>query len=178
MLIYVYGGSGSGKSAYAEQRIVESGEKHRYYIATMEHSGAESEKRIERHRLLRNGKGFQTMECPVGLEQLEKMERGAVLLEDLSNLLANEIWSAQGRGFCQQLPELIVDACKMLAKQHALVVVVGNDLYREPLPESPELEGYLRLLAECGQRLGAAADEVLEVVCGIPIVQKGRTEPR
>ena len=42
MLIYVYGGSGSGKSAYAEQRIVDSGETMRYYIATMEPFGEEA----------------------------------------------------------------------------------------------------------------------------------------
>ena len=56
MLIYVYGGSGSGKSAYAEQRIVASGEKKRYYVATMEPFGTEGRRRIARHRALREGK--------------------------------------------------------------------------------------------------------------------------
>ena len=36
MMIVVTGGSGSGKSAYAEQRIQEFGQIPRYYLATME----------------------------------------------------------------------------------------------------------------------------------------------
>ena len=35
MLITVTGGSGSGKSAYAEKRILDLGERERFYIATM-----------------------------------------------------------------------------------------------------------------------------------------------
>ena len=177
MLIYVYGGSGSGKSAYAEQRIVASGEKKRYYVATMEPFATEGRRRIARHRALREGKNFQTIECPVCLEQLEPKERGAVLIEDLSNLLANEIWSGQGRGWdgCDAaFAETVADACKRLAGQHALVIVVGNDVYREGDVCSPEMERYIGLLAECGRKIAAYADEVVEVVCGIPLIQKGK----
>ena len=48
MLLFVFGGSGSGKSEYAEQRILEAGEMQRYYVATMEPFGEEGKKRIER----------------------------------------------------------------------------------------------------------------------------------
>ena len=177
MLIYVYGGSGSGKSAYAEQRITASGEKKHYYVATMEPFGEEGRRRIARHRALREGKHFQTIECPVRLEQLQTGERGAVLVEDLSNLLANEIWSAQGRGWdgCDgAFAETVADACKRLTLEHALVVVVGNDVYREGDVYPPEMERYIGLLAECERRIAAYADEVVEVVCGIPIIQKGK----
>ena len=174
MLIYVYGGSGSGKSAYAEQRIVDSGETMRYYIATMEPFGEEGRRRIARHRALRAGKGFLTVECPVRLEQLALSGRGAVLVEDLSNLLANEIWSAQGRGWTDAdvLPETIAKACRQLSRQHTLTVVVGNDVYREGDAGTAEMERYIALLAACQQRIAACADEVIEVVCGIPLVQK------
>lgn len=174
MLIYVYGGSGSGKSAYAEQRIVDSGEAVRYYVATMEPFGEEGRRRIARHRALREGKGFLTIECPVCIEQLELEARGAVLVEDLSNLLANEIWSAHGRGWdgVSVLPQTIADACERLAGWHALVVVVGNDVYRDGDACTPEMEHYIDLLAQCQQRICVSADEVIEVVCGIPLVQK------
>ncbi len=174
MLIYVYGGSGSGKSAYAEQRIVDSGEAVRYYVATMEPFGEEGRRRIARHRTLREGKGFLTIECPVCIEQLELEVRGAVLVEDLSNLLANEIWSAKGRGWehTAVLSETIADACVQLSHQHARVVVVGNDVYRDGDASTPEMARYIDLLAACQQRIAAHADEVIEVVCGIPLVQK------
>lgn len=170
MLLFVYGGSGSGKSEYAEQRILEAGEMPRYYVATMEPFGEEGKKRIERHRKLRDGKGFTTVECATHIEGLRLPEKGAVLLEDLSNLLANEIWSENGRGWSQDLAEDICRTMKGLSDEHQLFVVVGNDIYRDGEAQTPEMEQYASLLAECQTRLAALADEVVEVVCGIPII--------
>ena len=44
-MILITGGSGSGKSAYGEKRILEAGEMPRYYIATMEVFGEEGRKK-------------------------------------------------------------------------------------------------------------------------------------
>ena len=49
MFQIVTGGSGSGKSAFAEALAMELGEK-RYYIATMYPFGEESKQKIARHR--------------------------------------------------------------------------------------------------------------------------------
>ena len=170
MLLFVLGGSGSGKSEYAEKRIIEAGEMPRYYVATMEPFGEEGEKRINRHRKLRAGKGFETIECATHIEQLQLPKKGAVLLEDLSNLLANEIWSENGRGWSQDLSEDICRSIERLADGQQLTVVVGNDIHRDGEPQAPEMEQYASLLAECQTRLAALADEVVEVVCGIPII--------
>ena len=170
MMIFVFGGSGSGKSQYAEQRILEAGEMPRYYVATMEPFGEEGKKRIERHRKLRAGKGFTTVECATYLEGLRLPENGAVLLEDLSNLLANEIWSENGRGWSQNLAEDICRTIKDISDEQRLVVVVGNDIHRDGEPQTPEMEQFASLLAECQTRLAVLADEVVEVVCGIPMV--------
>ena len=170
MLLFVFGGSGSGKSEYAEKRILEAGEMPRYYVATMEPFGEEGKKRIERHRKLRSGKGFVTVECATHLEGLRLPEKGAVLLEDLSNLLANEIWSENGRGWSQDLAEDICRSIERLADGQQLTVVVGNDIHRDGEPQTPEMEQYASLLAECQTRLAVLADEVVEVVCGIAII--------
>ena len=109
-MILITGGSGSGKSAYGEKRILEAGDMTRYYIATMEVFGEEGRKKVERHKRLRQGKGFITIESPkeVGRrEVLDQISCGnqedagrikdaqnaqkAVLLECLSNLTAN-VW--------------------------------------------------------------------------------------
>ena len=175
MLVFVFGGSGSGKSEYAEQRILEAGEMPRYYVATMEPFGDEGKKRIERHRKLRSGKGFVTIECATRLEQIKLPEKGAVLLEDLSNLLANEIWSQNGRGWSEYLAEDICRTIKDLSDEHPLLAVVGNDIHRDGEAQTSEMEQYASLLAECQTRLAALADEVVEVVCGIPIMVKTQT---
>ena len=53
MLTLVTGGSGSGKSAFAEDRVLSFGDARRIYIATMHPFDEESHKRIERHQKMR-----------------------------------------------------------------------------------------------------------------------------
>ena len=71
MLTLVTGGSGSGKSAFAEDRVLSFGDAQRIYIATMHPFDEESHKRIERHQKMRAGKGFETVECYTGLKNCE-----------------------------------------------------------------------------------------------------------
>lgn len=62
MMTLIMGGSGSGKSAYAENYIASLSEgKRKYYIATMQASDSESRKKVGRHQMLRSGKGFLTI---------------------------------------------------------------------------------------------------------------------
>ena len=175
MLVFIFGGSGSGKSEYAEKRISETGEMPRYDGATIEPFGEGGKKRIERHRKLRSGKGCTTVECATHIEGLRLPEKGAVLLEDISNLLANEIWSENGRGWSQDLSEDICRSIERLADGQQLTVVVGNDIHRDGEPQTTEMEQYASLLAECQTRLAAMADEVVEVVCGIPVKVKAQS---
>ena len=62
MITLITGGSGSGKSAYAEKYIChvsnEKGYKEKYYIATMQVFDDEGQRKIDRHRRLRAGKGL------------------------------------------------------------------------------------------------------------------------
>ena len=48
MLVVVTGGSGSGKSAFAEDRVLSFGESRRIYIATMQAFDEESHRRQHR----------------------------------------------------------------------------------------------------------------------------------
>ena len=78
MIHLITGGSGSGKSVYAENWLIRQGgreacgkEKPFLYIATMRPFGQESRQKIMRHRNQRAGKGFATLECYQDLEALE-----------------------------------------------------------------------------------------------------------
>ena len=71
MLHVVTGGSGSGKSEYAEKLIAESALHRRIYVATMMVWDDEGRKRVRRHREMRSGKGFITIEHYTGLCSLE-----------------------------------------------------------------------------------------------------------
>ncbi|MBQ9041751.1 MAG: bifunctional adenosylcobinamide kinase/adenosylcobinamide-phosphate guanylyltransferase [Eggerthellaceae bacterium] len=67
MIALVTGGAASGKSAYAESLAKALPGPHAY-VATMRHGDAETEARIARHREMRAGKGFVTVELAGGEE--------------------------------------------------------------------------------------------------------------
>ena len=93
----ILGGSGSGKSAYAEDHLLRAaGDKKKYYIATMRPWGAEGAARVKKHRAMREGKGFQTIEAFHTLDALRLPEKGSLMLECMSNLLANEQFELGG----------------------------------------------------------------------------------
>ena len=92
MLTLVLGGAASGKSAYAESLVLKTGLP-RYYLATMQVWDAECAARVEKHRKMRAQKQFETLECPLHLDRLALPGRGTVLLEDLGNLVANELYT-------------------------------------------------------------------------------------
>ena len=98
MITLVTGGSGSGKSAFAEDVLTGFGDGDRVYIATMYPFDEESKKRVERHRRMRAEKKFTTIECYTGLKNVQVPKGACVLLECLSNLTANEMFQEDGAG--------------------------------------------------------------------------------
>ena len=84
MFVTVTGGSGSGKSAFAEEQILKFPEKNRLYIATMVCFDEESRQRVKRHRKMRKEKHFDTLECPTDLVHVRIPKDTAVLLECMS----------------------------------------------------------------------------------------------
>lgn len=176
MTALVYGGAASGKSGYGEQlacSLPKSGEL--VYLATMEPFGQEAAERILRHRQQRAGKGFLTVECPRDLSGCPIPLGSIVLLEDLGNLAANEL-------FGEERPDLegafrrIQTGLASVQKESEHLVVISNDIHRDGVSYPPETECYLDLLSRLHQELAAQADLVVEVVCGLPVFWKGGWE--
>ncbi len=160
MLIIVTGGSASGKSEYAENLVPNAGS--RVYLATMEPFGAEAEARIARHRKLREGKGFETIECPVNIGDCFEACRGRhVLLEDLPNLVANEMFSSHAHSIAG-IAAQILDLARI---SESLICVTGI-LTADGRKYDESTMGYLKELAAIERTLAAQADRVIEVVCG------------
>ena len=171
MLTLVIGGAASGKSEYAEQLILDSGVLPRCYIATMQPFDEECRARIEKHRKMRAKKQFETVERYTGLASLALPGQGAVLLECMSNLTANELYSPDGAG--DETPSAILAGVKRLAEQSREVVIVSNEVFSGGWDYANDTDRYLRVLAEVNRTLAAHADRVCEVVCGIPLYHKG-----
>ena len=170
MLILVTGGSGSGKSAFAEDRVLSLGEAKRIYIATMHPFDQESFKRIERHRKMRAGKGFDTIECYTGLKDVRISGDSVVLLECMSNLTANEMFEENGAH--QNTVEEILAGVQKLKERVRHMVIVTNEIFSDGVTFDEEMNTYLRYLGEINQAVAKMADEAVEVVYGIPIYLK------
>ena len=96
MFTLVIGGSASGKSDYAERHVLSlKGDGPRIYIATMEPFGEEAQARIARHHAMRRDRGFETIECYRNIGAVRLPENSNVLVEDLGNLTANELFDAE-----------------------------------------------------------------------------------
>jgi adenosylcobinamide kinase/adenosylcobinamide-phosphate guanylyltransferase len=176
MFALITGGSGSGKSEYAENLAVRlaAGKRPLSYIATMIPYGQEGKKRVERHRRLRAGKGFEAIECYTKLKDLALPGGHVALLECLSNLTANEMFEESGAR--EQTVEAVVQGVQILRERCEHLVVVTNDIFSDGIRYDQVTEQYQRYLGEINIRLAAEADQVTEVVCGIPIpVKENRT---
>ena len=171
MFVTVTGGSGSGKSAFAEEQILKFPEKNRLYIATMVCFDEESRQRVKRHRKMRKEKHFDTLECPTDLVHVRIPKDTAVLLECMSNLAANEVFSPEGAK--EHAYEAICDGILHLKEQAADVCVVTNEIFSEAASYEGDTIRYQEYLGIINQNIGKMADEVVEVVYGIPIWYKG-----
>lgn len=170
MFHVITGGSGSGKSAFAEGCILDFQGKNRIYIATMFPFDKESHARIARHREMRKEKQFSTIECYTNLSALEIPEDADVLLECMSNLTANEMYQEDGAK--EQTVEAILKGIRHLNTQAANLVVVTNEVFSDGIDYDPETQKYISYLGKVNQEMGKMADKVTEVVYGIPVAIK------
>ena len=175
MLIVITGGAASGKSAQAERILCERAARgSRLYLATMQPFGQAARARMLRHHKLRAGKGFDTVERYTGLEHL-KLERqyDGILLECMSNLLANEQFSPDGVGQAYAVTGILrgIDALRAQCQD---LVVVTNEIFSDGERYPEETMQYMRMLGQINGALVERADVVLYTVCGILVAQKGK----
>ena len=166
MIVLVTGGSGCGKSKWAEKLVASLPNENRVYIATMQVYDAESVKRVERHRAQRADKGFRTIECEKDLASADIADSSVVLLEDLVNLMANEMFDGGD-------VSRIVPALNILAKKCRHLIMVTNDVFADGIEYAESTQEYIRQLAEINNAAAQIADCVVEVVYSIPIAVKG-----
>ena len=193
MIALVIGGSGSGKSAYAEQMAVKAvGNGSLYYVATMQVYDEEGKKKVERHQKMRAGKGFLTIEQPRRLKEAakkvatERVPAGkaaagvgkTVLLECMSNLVANEMFSEENlsavmdKEKIRQLSGEIINGVTALHDSCDILIIVTNQIFEDGIRYDASTMDYIRLLGDVNRQIAERAEQVVEVVAGIPIFIK------
>lgn len=175
MFYLISGGSGSGKSEFAERISVElykKAEKESFlYIATMMASDEEAQKKIRRHRTMRREKGFTTLECFTNLKNAPISSPCTILLDCLSNLVANEMFAEEG--VKKQVVEEVLQGVEYLLEKCDNLVIVTNEIFSDGCPYDDTTREYIWNLGKLNQYLAERADKVVEVVFGIPVYQKG-----
>lgn len=178
MMHLITGGSGSGKSAYAEHEMVRYSEMQYgegakdgifpfLYVATMMPYGREAKERIRKHQEQRMDAGFLTLERYTDLAGLIVPDNAGILLECVSNLTANELYE-RNRDF-DGTYEAVISGIRMLSEKTEHLVVVTNEVHSDINGYSRETEEYRRLLGKINCRLARMANRVTEVVYGAPV---------
>lgn len=170
MISLVTGGSGSGKSAFAEDLTVCLDGTRRIYIATMYPFDKESQDRVKRHQQIRKGKNYETIECYTNLCGVSIPPDSIVLLECMSNLVANEMYQEQGAG--ERTVEAIMSGLDYLCDIAAHVCIVSNEVFSDGQVYEEETNRYLSYLGKINREVAKKADLVVEVVYKIPIYHK------
>ena len=185
MIVFINGGSGSGKSAFAESVAQGFGGK-MVYVATMPIFGEEDLKKVERHHKLRAGKGFETLERPKLLTDLPDGEE-TVLIECMSTHTANCLYDPEIdwnliSGMEEDpdkekeptvLAERIFRELDPILQRKGNTIFVSAEVGADGEIYDPETEKYKHVLLRVNNYLMEHADAAYEVVCGIPLKIKG-----
>ena len=166
----ITGGAKCGKSRLAE-KLLNRCDCRKFYIAAMQPFGEEAEAAIARHRMLRAGKGFETIEKYTALHELELPENCAVLLECMGNLCANEMFSESG---VNDPTGRVIAGIEHLKKHSSELVIVTNNVGSDGINYTPETNMYIEVMGRLNAHTAALSDNVIECVYGIPVVLKGK----
>ncbi len=185
MKTLVYGGSGSGKSAYAESLALESICEKKFYVATMKVFDAEGERKVMRHRKLREGKNFILIEQAENIGAAADKLRGYcgdndkkgagnfALLECMSNLVANEMFGEDcGIPSAKEVAKKVYRDMEEFLAAFDDVVVVSNNIFEDGIEYDEPVKEYIRALGMVNMWLTQTFDRVVEVVAGIPVEVK------
>ena len=180
MMALVTGGASCGKSAYAEQLACSLPGK-RYYLAAMRPFGEEGARRVKRHLALRAGKGFETIECFDGFQEMRERVSSAsasdsttALLESLGNVVANEMFAEDGScASYEEALQAVLDDVSQVAGLFDNVVIVGDEVGGDGLRYDEATETYIRIIGAASCAIAAQCDLVVECVAGQPLAIKG-----
>ena len=158
MFTLIIGENKSGKSAFAESYVQGLSDSRLVYLATMICADEDAKERIIKHRRMREGKGFITVERSLDIGHTELPYECNLLLEDAGNLLANEIFEKDGGGY-----EAVIEGIVMLRNKCRHLTVVSNTFHSFEQGLSDDTKHYISELYRLNEELSDIADIVYEM---------------
>ncbi|WP_234185745.1 bifunctional adenosylcobinamide kinase/adenosylcobinamide-phosphate guanylyltransferase [Shinella sp. NM-101] len=166
--VLVLGGARSGKSAFAERLVAETGLS-RHYIATGRAFDDEMRQRIARHREDR-GSGWQTHEEPLALaDRIAAVARAdrAVLVDCLTLWVTNLM--LEERDIAAEFTGLLA----AIAAAPGRLVFVSNEVGLGIVPDNRMAREFRDHAGRLHQKVAALVPEVYFVAAGLPLKMKG-----
>ena len=165
MTVLIIGYPESGKSVLAENMVTEMASPgERVYLATMIPCGDEGAARVERHRKMRESKGFETIEAPFDVASSVEENGGCadrtVLLECLSNLAANELFERHVSADAAA-DRISSDIARLKGLVRDLVIVSNHYEIKADFDEETVM--YAKMLDTLNDRISAVADKVIRI---------------
>ncbi len=173
-VIFVTGGSRSGKSSFAMREAAGIPGK-RAYIATAEALDEEMRERIEAHQRLR-GKDWDTYEEPIKIADLIRQ------IGDRYNLIVIDcltLWLSNLMHASLPITDSMEDLRKVLDDMQATrptgpsIYIISNEVGSGIVPENEMARKFRDVAGILNQKIAEAADEVYMVIAGIPLKIKG-----
>ncbi|BCS55221.1 bifunctional adenosylcobinamide kinase/adenosylcobinamide-phosphate guanylyltransferase [Geobacter sp. SVR] len=171
-IIYISGGTRSGKSTFAEKLALEFGAP-LCYLATAQSLDSEMDERIGKHQQ-RRGPEWQTVEEPLHLSRALTCCDGAyhgILVDCLTLWLSNLLLLDENPGW--ETEERILEEVRRLADtlrdMTTPVIIVSNEVGMGIVPEHRLGRLFRDLAGQANQMVAAAADEAWLVASGIPL---------
>ena len=176
MFIFISGSSGSGKSLYAEQRLIElSGndlDLERVYLATSRIYDDEMKARVLRHQIMRSGKNFITIEKTCNLSEININSKSCILLEDLASWTANEMFQGTEVRNSDTVSMKIYSELANIIERSRNLILVSCEIFSDGINYDELTENYIRTLAGLHVKIASLANEVIEVNAGLIIRYK------
>ncbi len=173
-IILITGGARSGKSTFAEKYAARYG-KNIAYIATAQIYDTEMAYRVSLHKKRRPA-SWHTYEAPYDAHEAlaaAGKDHDLVLFDCLtlyiSNLLCRQEDSSDEAGNYELLKEKMNLLLLQARQNRGTTVFVTNEVGAGIVPENQLARAYRDLSGLANQMVGAAADEVYLVVCGLPL---------
>lgn len=162
----IIGGAASGKSLWAENYTL-SATKRPLYIATAQPFDTEMEEKIAAHRARRTAR-WEFKEAPLDLvEALSGLtSESCALIDCLTMWLSNHLLADT------PLEPLETDLLKALSICPAQLVLVTNEVGYSVVPENALARKFRTAQGQLNQKLAAAANKVVLVTAGLPLVLK------
>ncbi|MEW6400512.1 MAG: bifunctional adenosylcobinamide kinase/adenosylcobinamide-phosphate guanylyltransferase [Chloroflexota bacterium] len=173
----ILGGARSGKSSYAQSVAEESG-KSVTFLATAQALDEEMSARIKKHQAGRPA-GWETLEVPRDVSShVQQIKTDVVILDCMTLLVTNLMMQfvkddlVDEIPFTQAVQKEVDDLIAGIRGQNQRWLIVSNEVGLGLVPPYQMGRVYRDLLGWSNQRLARAADSVILMVAGIPMVVK------